>query len=393
MSMNKHPIQMSDFVLGKALQWDVYNDNETLLLRKGQIITSQHQLETLVERGAFVDASEYVRFPRPKSDSKMLVSNAPQEQKEIRSALRLVNQAIEQLAQIISGIQDQSGETNASVNILDIVNKLREAIEINPDITLACIHFKPKVEDYTARHGIHAAILAMMTAHSMQKQQDEITTIACATLSMNVGISSVQEQLQNKSEELLPEETALIRGHPQKSVELLRQAGITDETWLSYVLHHHENGDGSGYPFGKTGSDIPDNAVLISLVDRYTETISPRTHRPGIPPSIALSSLLKERKSWLDPLTAAHFIRTLGIHPPGALVRLVSGEIAVVSKRGQNKAPAVVHSLLTQYSNPLPYPYKRETNNERYGIKGPLQVVNEDIPFNMQQIWRQAASL
>jgi hypothetical protein len=90
---------------------------------------------------------------------------------------------------------------------------------------------------------------------------------------------------------------------------------------------------------------------------------------------------------------AAHFIRTLGIHPPGAMVRLDCGEIAVVSKRGQRGDTAGVHSLLTQSGYPLPYPYKRETSNERYAIREPLQVKNEDIPFNMQQIWGKAASL
>ena len=393
MAMDKHPLNTADIVLGKTLPWDVYDEKEVLLLRKGQAIASQHQLEALIERGAFVDVSEYARFSRFKSDPNILVSNAPQEQKEIRSALRLVNQAVVQLEQVMAGMQDQPSEINASASILDIVNKIREAIEIDPDITLACILFKPKVEGYSVRHGVHAAILSMMTAHSMQKKQDEITTIACAALSMNVSILSLQEQMQHKSGKLSPEETALIKQHPQKSVELLQQAGITDATWLSYVLHHHENIDGSGYPLGKSGSDIPENAVLISLVDRFAALVSPRGHRPGMFPSIAMRILLKERMIGLEPLMAAHFIRTLGVHPPGALVKLHSGEIAVVSKRGQNGAAPVVHALLTPRNYPLPYPYKRETSNERYGIREPLQVKNEDIPFNMQQIWGKAASL
>lgn len=393
MTVDKHLLNMDDIVLGEALPWDIYDGKEILLLRKGQTIASQRQLETLIERGAFIDDNEYSMFSRIKSDPKIPVNDAPQEQKEIRSALRLINQAVVQLEQILHSMQNQPGEINASAGILDIVNKIMEAIEIDPDITLACIPFKPKVESYSARHGVHSAILSLMTAHSMQKQQDEITTITCAALSMNVGMLSLQEQLQNKSGELSPEETALIKQHPQTSVELLQQAGITDEAWLSYVLHHHENLDGSGYPFGKTGNDIPENAVLISLADSYTALISPRAYRPGIFPSIVMSTLLKERKLWLDPLMAAHFIRTLGVHPPGAMVKLHSGETAVVSKRGQNKAQTIVHALLTQRNDPLPYPHKRETNNERYGIREPIQVKNEGIPFTMQQIWGKEASL
>ena len=196
MAMDKYPLNTADIVLGKTLPWDVYDEKEVLLLRKGQAIASQHQLEALIERGAFVDVSEYARFSRFKSDPNILVSNAPQEQKEIRSALRLVNQAVVQLEQIMAGMQDQPSEINASASILDIINKIREAIEIDPDITLACILFKPKVEGYSVRHGVHAAILSMMTAHSMQKKQDEITTIACAALAMNVSILSLQEQMQ-----------------------------------------------------------------------------------------------------------------------------------------------------------------------------------------------------
>ena len=393
MAMDKHPLNVTDIVLGKTLPWDVYDGKEVLLLRKGQTIASPHQLEVLIERGAFVDASEYTMFSRFKSDSKILASGAPQEQKEVRSTLRLVNQAIEQLEQILTGMLDQPGEPDVSASILDIVNRIREAIEIDPDIALACTLFKPIVKGYSARHGVHAAILSMVTAHSMQKTQDEITTIACAALSMNVSIFSLQERLQLTSRRLSPEENALIKQHPQTSVELLRQAGITDEAWLSYVLHHHENIDGSGYPSGKTGSDIPENAVLISLVDRFTALVSPRAYRPETFPSNAIRILLKERMQGLDPLIAAHFIRTLGVHPPGALVKLHSGEIAVVTKRGQNGSTPIVHALLTPRIYPLPYPYKRETDNERYGIRESFHVKNEDIPFNMQQIWGKAASL
>jgi len=390
--MNKRLLVPQDLVLGKTLLWDVYDAHEVLLLRRGHVISSQQLLDKMSDRGLFVDATEYSRHAHAGHDSKMLMGNAIQEQKEVRSSLRLINQAYLQLERLLTDIPQQNGGALVSSTFREIANAIKEAIEINPDVALAYILFIQKPEGYAVRHSLACAILSVLIGQTLGKSEDEITKIACAALSMNVSLCSLQESLQSREAGPTAEEMNAIRQHPLESVEMLRRAGVTDEAWLDYIRSHHENIDGTGYPDGKSGDGIPENARLISLADRYTALLAPRTYRPAILPSEALRNMLLERGKSVDATMAAHFIRILGIYPPGAFVKLESGEVAVVTKRSKNSSTPVVHALLAPRGYPLPYPHKRETDNPRYAIREPLRPDWENIPFTMQHIWGKEAS-
>lgn len=384
--MEKHPLSITDIALDEPLKWDVYDVQNNLLLRKGYVVANQRQLEALVERGLFADAVEYAQsLPDSKSANSSEHSN--------QSALRLINLAHEQLTQLMSAVPDRLDPSDTSSKVLAIADLIRQAVEISPDITLACMLFKQKAEGYAIRHCIDSAMISHMLAISLEKPPPEVAIITCAALTMNISMLSLQEQLQHREAGPTPDEANFIKRHPEASVQILQKAGVTDEAWLSNILHHHENVDGSGYPFGKTNEDLPANAKLISIADRYTALLSPRSYRKAILPSEALGKILIERGKGVDPTLAAHFIRTLGIYPPGAFVKLRSGEIAVISHRAKSGGAVIAHALIGAFGAPLPYPHKRETENERYAIREALHVNPQDIPFNMQQIWGAEASI
>lgn len=384
--MQKHPLKITDITLNEALKWDVFDVQNNLLLRKGYVVSNQRQLASLVERGLFADAVEYAQS---QPDSKPATDSAH----EAPSALRLINLTYEQMSQLVAAVPDQPGPCDLPAQTLAITELIQQAIAISPDITLASMLFKQKAEGYAVRHCVDAAIISYLLARSLEKTDAETTTITCAALTMNISMLALQEQLQQRESGPTPDEADFIKRHPQMSLKILQQAGVSDEEWLSCVLHHHENVDGSGYPFGKTADNFPENAKLISLADRYTAFLSPRTYRKAVLPSEALGKILIDRGKGVDPLLAAHFIRTLGIYPPGAFVKLRSGETAVVSHRGKNGGAVVAHALIGAFGAPLPYPHKRETDNERYEIREALHVNVQDIPFNMQQIWGVQASI
>jgi len=296
------------------------------------------------------------------------------------------------MVQLALELPSQAGQIELPMKVLAIIGLIQEAIKTSPDITLACILFGQKAEGYAIRHCVDCAIISFMLASSLGKPDSEVMTIACAALTMNISMLTLQGQLQDREAGPTDEETILIKQHPEMSAKILQQSGVNDAAWLSALLHHHENVDGTGYPYGKTGENIPDNAKLISLADRYTALLSPRAYRKATLPSEALGKLLIDRGKGVDATFAAHFIRILGIYPPGAFVKLRNGEIGVVSHRSINGSALVVHALIGPFGLPLPYPHKRETNNERYEIREPLHVNQADIPFSMKQIWGTEAS-
>lgn len=376
-----HALTAADIALGEALRWDVYDAQGTLLLRKGFVVASARQLETLLARGLFATAAEYAEALGA-TPQEAAAADAPP------SALRLMRQALERLQAVLASLAgDAPRPAGMADEIHAIADLVEAAIDIDADVTLASMLFKQEARNYAIRHCLDAATICILLARSTEWPAHEARTAACAALTMNLGMLQLQEQLQLRASGPTAEEAEQIRRHPQQSVDLLQQAGVDDAQWLDAILHHHENVDGSGYPAGLRGEAIPEIARLITLADRYTAMLAPRAYRKAVLPNEALRHLLLERGKGVDPTLAAHFIRTMGVYPPGTFVKLRSGETAVVSYRGKNGAKPIAHALIGPFGAPLPYPHRRDTGHERYEIREALAVEEGNIAFNMQHIW------
>jgi len=142
---------------------------------------------------------------------------------------------------------------------------------------------------------------------------------------MNIGMIRQHDHFQDKQGPLTEKEIEFIKKHPEEGVQLLKQAGIDHSDWLTYVLQHHENEDGSGYPHGLRGQEISQNAKIISLADRYCARVTGRTYRQPLLPSAALRGLFVEESKTIDTHLAPYFIHELGTYPPGTYVRLQNG--------------------------------------------------------------------
>ncbi|MGZ3252980.1 MAG: HD-GYP domain-containing protein, partial [Burkholderiaceae bacterium] len=311
--MDQHRINMSDIVIGEALPWDVFDAGGHLLLSRGYVVARAQQVQALVERGLFVDA---------KSMGKKASPPAPEKIQERTSVLRLVNLANKRLERLLFNL---ANETGAQDKILEVAKALIYATKINPDVALACILLNQEAGSYPVRHCIDTALVSLLVANSMKKTPDEILMITAAALTMNVGMLRQQEALQNSAAPLTEADKKIIHDHPQESVSLLKSVGIDNPDWLSYVLQHHENEDGSGYPLGKASHDIPDCAKIISVADRYCARVSGRNYRKSLLPNAALRDILLADKKNIDPTLTTCFIRELGIYPTGTFVKLENG--------------------------------------------------------------------
>ena len=381
--MDQRRLSMSDLVIGEPLQWDVFGDDHKLLLRKGQIIANNHQIDSLVQRGLFVDSHLL-------GDKAGRHAEAAAKKVESPSALRLVNMANKRLERLLYSLHNEPG---VEAKILEVATALNFACNINSDVVLGCILLNQETGNYAVRHCIDTAAVALLVARAMQKTPDEVMKIVAAALTMNLGMLRQQDQLQGKEEALSEKESELIHKHPEESVTLLQQAGITDADWLSYIRHHHENEDGSGYPTGNSGQEIPQNAKIIALADRYCARISNRTYRKSMLSNAALRNLFVEGGKTIDSQLATYFIRELGMYLPGTTIRLQNGEIGVVTGKGHGPTMPVVHALIGPRGAPLSFAIKRDTAKELYGVREALQPGQASMRFSMQQLWGEEARM
>jgi HD-GYP domain-containing protein (c-di-GMP phosphodiesterase class II) len=359
-------LRLSDLSFGKPLPWDVFGAPSAAkpLLEKGKVVASE-QLG-LLESGLYAEAG------------------AP------ASVLQSLNQINRRLDRVLMELRDVS---SADTELRAIARELIDAVARDRNIALAAIFLNQIVGGYAIRHCTETAIIVTLIAQAMDKTPSEVLIVTAAALTMNVGMVRQIELFQGRDSALTSEERALVRRHPADSVDMLRYAGIADEEWLDLVLLHHENDDGSGYPQGRLGDEISQNAKLIGLADRYCAFVSARNYRRSLLPPDALGRLHAERDMPVDHDIVDHFTTLLGAYPPGTLVRLENGETGVVSDCSAAPAALTVHVLRNGDGTPLPLAEMRSTAEPGCCIETALDEDSARLRFTMKHIWGELASL
>lgn len=301
--------------------------------------------------------------------------------------LNLANKRLEKL------LADLRNEHNADADLRNIAREVVRAADLNPDIALACVFLNQIAGTYAVRHCIETAVVVVLVARGMRRTSSEVLSLTAAALTMNVGMIRHQDNFQGKVGCLDREEMAIVHRHPSDSAELLKYAGVDDEDWISAVLMHHENDDGSGYPEGKCHDQITQNARLLSLADRYCAQVSARNYRCSLAPNEALEKVLGDTTRTCDPVLAEQFRHQLGNFPPGCLVRLANGELGVVTHRDAGDGVVEVRCLRDGAGKSIPDTVHRRTSEPECAIAEVLSEDQAELRFSMKQIWGAQAAL
>lgn len=319
--------------LGVALPFKVLDAQERLLLNEGQVIASERQMEALQERGAWAErALVQALRARLKPES---AASGPASAKRVSTLFDRWERQIWDLDALLrrtlkgqNVASEWKGEVDNVIALLDRDTDIALFMAVRQDDRRFAL--------YPQAHALHTAVVALLAARHLGWTPVVQRSLAGAALSMNVSMLELQATLAEQSDPPTPREMERIRDHPDAAVRLLRAAGIADALWLQSVAEHHERPDGSGYPLGAT--QVADTSRLLRIVDVYMAKITPRAKRPPLAPLVASRQLFQQEGG--SPLAMA-LVKGIGVHPPGALVQLKSGEIAVVKRRGSGTAPRV----------------------------------------------------
>jgi HD-GYP domain-containing protein (c-di-GMP phosphodiesterase class II) len=159
----------------------------------------------------------------------------------------------------------------------------------------------------TGVHSTRLAEWALRVARKMEIPEERVDQVEVAALLHDIGKIGVPDSILKKAGPLTPEERTLINRHPEYSWSILRLFPGLEEASL-YALHHQESMDGSGYPAGLKGSDIPLVSRIICVIDAYDAMISNRCYRPGLPHAEAIARLIRSSETQFDPQVLQAFI-------------------------------------------------------------------------------------
>lgn len=185
-------------------------------------------------------------------------------------------------------------------------------------------------DEYTAEHCLNVCVLAIAFARHLGMSEADLEKVGLCGLLHDVGKMRVPVEVLNKSEKLSEQEFTIIKAHSIHGRNLLLATrGIPNST-IDVAYSHHEKVDGTGYPRGLKSSGISETAKMIAIVDAYDAMTSDRCYSAGIASTEALKIIFKDRGTHFDDRLALEFIKCVGLYPPGTLVELVNGIVAIV---------------------------------------------------------------
>jgi putative nucleotidyltransferase with HDIG domain len=157
---------------------------------------------------------------------------------------------------------------------------------------------------YTIGHTWRVARVAQVMARRLGWPEERVREIEVGGVLHDIGKIGVPDAILGKQGRLTPEEAETMRRHPEIGARMLGDVPNLRHA-LPYVLHHHECYDGSGYPHGLAGEDIPEEARLLAVADGFDAMTSTRPYRAGMDPEKALAEIRRCSGSQFDPAVVA----------------------------------------------------------------------------------------
>ena len=147
------------------------------------------------------------------------------------------------------------------------------------------------------KHGVLVANLTFALAKEYGMSDDEAYELKLAAMVHDIGKLKLSEYLYGRTNESLPEEEKKYMSmHSKISYDVLKKYDYSDNI-MNIVLSHHECYDGSGYPDGLAGEDIPVGARILKVTDEFSALISDRPYRKAFDIDTAVSIMIDEVKN------------------------------------------------------------------------------------------------
>jgi HD-GYP domain-containing protein (c-di-GMP phosphodiesterase class II) len=176
------------------------------------------------------------------------------------------------------------------------------------EVTRALVAAIDKKDHYTSGHSERGGFLTRRTAVELGLPAAEQQSMEWAGLLHDVGKIGIPEEILCKSGKLTPEEFEVIKQHPRMGYEILKPIASLGMV-LDGVLYHHEYPDGSGYPAGLAGDEIPLVARIIHVVDTFDALTSTRSYRKAFSVERAIEIIRAEKGVRIDAEAAEAFFR------------------------------------------------------------------------------------
>ena len=263
---------------------------------------------------------EVVSVQAQQKIDKMLVAD--------RTRVKLSESVKKRVQEGISYLYSNTSAADLADTTKSIASELLRAIEDNDALAIDIGMLKVS-DEYTFKHSVDVATMAMVVGRKMGLSQEEVYDIGVAGLLHDIGKSKIPNEVLNKPGRLTDEEFATMKQHPLLGYNILKNNDGLKDTIKYAVLQHHEKINGQGYPMGVEGEKITAFAKILSVVDIYDALVTERPYKQAFSQRDAVEMLMAMTYE-LDMDALKGFLGSVILYPVGCIVELSNGERAKV---------------------------------------------------------------
>ena len=210
-----------------------------------------------------------------------------------------------------------------------MIDGLAQAVAQNRRALLALTTLK-NYDNYTFTHMVNVSILTMGQAGGLGIDGAMLREFGLAALMHDIGKVRTPLEVLNKPDKLTDAEFTIMKRHVVDGAEILRQTPDIPALAPVIAFEHHLRVDGTGYPYGISRPSLNIGTMLCSIADVYDAMRSQRHYQQAFPTDRILAVLKRNDGQQFDQHLVRRFVQLIGIYPTGNIVRLDTGDVAVV---------------------------------------------------------------
>lgn len=191
-------------------------------------------------------------------------------------------------------------------------------------------------EMYHYNHAVEVMILSLLIGKKMGLDRERLLKLGMGSVLADIGKSKVPSEILNKKGKLEPAEFEEMKRHVEYSYHILKDLVGLSSLSRQIVLLHHEKLDGSGYPNGFQGDQIPLLVRIATVCDIFSAIVSDRTYNNRISVDTAIEILRSATPAKLDQDVFGTLLQVVDIYPPGTLVEIGDGKYGIVIRSNLN---------------------------------------------------------
>jgi HD-GYP domain-containing protein (c-di-GMP phosphodiesterase class II) len=397
--MNLVTVNVDTIRIGQPIPFSLWDASGVLIAPKGYVIHSQADLDqVLVQREhLFIDVADSESYHRAyvgKLRSMVSEDRALGQIADSQFSAFELESARSKTASDEPDWLDLQAQTHAMLrdanpeSFCPRLDKLQQQLNrharSNPDGTLFALIYlsSNELRMYSATHAMLVSVMCSLAAREVLKWPAELEASLCkAALTMNIGMTELQDRLAMQKEAPNLDQMAQIAHHAVRGKSLLMQRGVTDPLWLESTVDHHTKTPG---PLAQR-TEAQRMARLIQRADMFAARLSPRATRAAESPASAMQAIYFNEHRQVDEAGAA-LIKATGIYSPGSFVRLATGEIAAVIKRGANTTTPRVAVLVNRSGMPTGELIVRDTSRPEFRIAGGVLHRDVKVQINLERL-------